>query len=109
MEIMAKRLILTFPDDAYEGCVDAFSVGYQPYVPNPEYESDPQTQPLQIANPITREQYAQQQVMLMIGHKWREHKIQLERAVAERAIEQAVEARLNEVVATSNVTVEDSE
>lgn len=103
-----KRFVFEVPDDAAEGIIESLcEYQYQNYVPNPAYNpvSAP-TEPPQIANPMTKEQFAGKRVIDWIGGIFKDYSVRANLAPVQEQVRQAADARVAEVAAATTFTIE---
>lgn len=101
-----KQVTFSFPADAWDGIVESLTeYSYQAFIPNPDYLSDPATQPQQIANPLSREDAATQVIIDFVEGKYKDWGIRTGLAPAQVAATSAAEARAAEVRAATTITV----
>lgn len=101
------KVVFEFPDDAWAGIVESLTEGrHQPFVPNPAYNGNDPTIPMQIANPKTKEETAHAVVLEFITSRYKEWGTRTQLAPVQQQVQAAVETRASQVLAATTVTVE---
>ena len=105
---MANKIVsFSFPAERWEGIELALSQNYQSQVRNPAFDGSDQSIPMQIANPLTREQFALQTVMDFVAQRYEQMAVQSQMQPAQAAIQAAVAATKAEVMAATVATIVD--
>ncbi len=101
------KVTFEFPDDAWDGVVASLTEhSYQAFVPNPEYQASPSTEPQQIPNPVTRDQAAYQVVLEFIAQRYKDWGRRQALAPVQTQVNAAVDSRAAEVIAATKVVIE---
>lgn len=96
-----------FQSDAWNGIVESLcdAGGYQALVPNPDYSFNTPTEPMQIANPVTKEQFATKHIVDYVGRIFSQWSIRENMKPVQEQVAAAAAARVAEVAAATVIEV----
>jgi len=95
-----------FPGDAWDGIREAFCENvYEEVVRNPKFTGE-DDEPQLIPNPLTRDEFAEQEVLKLIAERARDWMERAREAPIKAQIKQDVNERIQAVIANTTITTE---